>query len=382
MIQRPFRSFFRFPAFKYASKGLLIFLLLGFGFKSHGQSYFYFENQVSLAKDTSVTYYTFLILQNNGTGVARVLYIEPVSREKKLIEANLLDSADISGGINNANHYLIADGEPLPVLGAGTAGFRSPRILFKKQGEGENASFKPDAIMYHLPGKGWTTSQMLANQQKLSTELPREADLVKRFYSETDDVYGYMMDGGLGQRAILPRRKEKLYLISVANTLDPYIGATTQIDMANIVNTFTKLAEDMNMEIQVQKIMGSDLSVKSVEAALTNLRPSPIDIVIFYYSGHGFRFSDDKSLYPRISLRLDGVADLGKNNIGVEAIYKMLLKKKARVTLCISDCCNKDAGELAPVGPGLIIFKDPGITSRRSMLSVQAAVFSRTSQWQ
>ncbi|TLV03892.1 caspase family protein [Dyadobacter luticola] len=353
--------YFRQFCLRYFAAGFFVFLVLGFGLKAFGQSYFYFENKITPPGKSPLTYYTFLTLANNGSGIARVRYVDPASGEKRLLEVGLLDSTDISQGIQNPDHYLIPDGEPLPILATTIDGFHAPRILFKKEKAGENLYYLPINIEYHLPDGTWISSEMLVNQQKSATGLRDETDLVRVFYNESDDIFNDILyqTGNTGQRGSLPRRKEKLYLISVANTVDKVIGETTKIDLDKVTGTFTKLAADMNMEIQVYKISGPSLSIKAVESALAGIRPTAIDIVVFYYSGHGFRYTDDKSLYPRMSLRLNKDADLGKNNLGLESVSKMLLKKKARVTLCVSDCCNSDVGVTAPLGPDPLVVKDP-----------------------
>lgn len=333
-------------------------LFVGTGLKSYGQSYFFFENKLSFPKDSSLTYYTFLTLQNNGSAVARIRYIEPVSKEARLLEINLLDSADTGGSVDNETHYLIPDGEPLPIEGASVSDFHLLRFVFKKQTEGNEDFYVPEAIMYQLPDGSWQLSEMLINQQKSNAQLKQEADIVTVFYNETDEFYQYIFADRTNVRSP-EKRKEKLYLITVANTLDSQVGVTTQVDMSNIVATFTQLAQDLNMDIQVQKIMDNSFGKKTVELALAKLRPKSIDIVVFYYSGHGFRYSNDASEYPRISLRIGTVPDIDKNNLGLESIYKTLLKKKAKVTLVLSDCCNDDIGAPVPAGPGLVKTKAP-----------------------
>jgi hypothetical protein len=134
--------------------------------------------------------------------------------------------------------------------------------------------------------------------------------------------------------------------------------------MANVVNIFTQLATDMNMDILTQKIMDNNLSKKAVELVLAKLRPSSVDVVVFYYSGHGFRYSNDVSEYPRISLRINQKTELSKSNMSVEGIYKLLLQKKAKVTLVLSDCCNGDIGEHAPFGPTFMKSRAPSGDSK------------------
>ena len=308
-----------------------------------------------MSKDSSLTYYTLLTVMTNGSAVARVRYIEPSSGEKKLAEINFLDSTDIADG---QQHFLIPDGDPLPIECSEISNFHSPRFVFKKQYEGSDIYDAPDAIFYQFPDGSWRVSEQVVSQQKSNTELKKEVEFVTIFYNEMDEFYKYLFEMSPYYRSPV-KRKEKIYLITVANTLDSKIGTSSMKDMSNILASFTKLAYDVNMDMHVVKIMDKAFSRQTIELTLAKLHPSPIDIVIFYYSGHGFRYSDDKSDYPRMSLRVGKTVDINKNNLSVEAIYRLLLRKNARVTLMLSDCCNDDIGAVAPSGSVPITTKSP-----------------------
>ena len=77
-------------------------------------------------------------------------------------------------------------------------------------------------------------------------------------------------------------------------------------------------------------------------------KPSSKDIVIFYYSGHGFRLQGDKSIYPRMSFRTaKNKADkqVGEN-MGLEEVYNRIKALMPGVTLALGDCCNADILEI------------------------------------
>jgi hypothetical protein len=358
MTKKPCYRRFGRMFFEFAVSGLFAVLLLGTGLKSYGQSFFYFENKLSVSPDSTLTYYTFLTLYNNGRGVARIRYTEPVSGESRLVELNLLDSADARGGMNSQEHYLIHEGEPLPIQGAGLSGFLMPRFVFKMQKEQDDIFYVPDGVAFQFPDSSWRMSEMLVNQQKSNRDLKKERDFVSIFFNESDAFYLYLYAMRTSPRDPA-KRKEKLHLITVANTLDSTIAKSTRRDVANVLRIFTQLAKDANMDILTQTIMDSALSKQAVELVLAKLRPSPVDIVVFYYSGHGFRYSNDKSEYPRMSLRTSQKSELSKNNMSVEDIYKVLLAKKAKVTIVLSDCCNDDIGEPVPSGPTFMKLRGP-----------------------
>ena len=75
--------------------------------------------------------------------------------------------------------------------------------------------------------------------------------------------------------------------------------------------------------------------------AIKGVKAAPNDVIVFFYSGHGFRFDDDKDDYPNMFLTYSNYGISSSNDyLGVSEAYNMLAKKKARLTIVLSDCCN------------------------------------------
>lgn len=136
-------------------------------------------------------------------------------------------------------------------------------------------------------------------------------------------------------------RKEKIFLIAIANSNDPHIGHSSKTDLEKVVYTFNTIAENLGiMNPITREISGEDFNKDAVVKALEELNPAPIDIVLFYYSGHGFRYLEDESKFTRMSFRTSERQDLSSNNLSLEFVYHELLKKGPRVTIVMGDCCN------------------------------------------
>jgi len=82
------------------------------------------------------------------------------------------------------------------------------------------------------------------------------------------------------------------------------------------------------------------------------LNPGREDIVVFYYSGHGFsKAMDEMHKYPYLDLRSDPhKQDWQVENINVENIFNNIRAKGARLNLVLSDCCNNDPNSVNNVG--------------------------------
>lgn len=144
----------------------------------------------------------------------------------------------------------------------------------------------------------------------------------------------------------------RIFLITVTDTNDKDIGERCATDLDEITYAFSEIADWLLMDMEEPKIIkGDDFSKAAVNDAIDNWlqsqNPGRDDIVIFYYSGHGFRFPNDVSPYPRMWLKTATDQNVERNNLSMEEdIYNRIAKMGAGVNIVISDCCNTtDAGD-------------------------------------
>lgn len=138
----------------------------------------------------------------------------------------------------------------------------------------------------------------------------------------------------------------RMFLIAVADTHDETIGERCKADLDGVTDEFEYVAKVIDAEwINPKIIEGAEFSKASVNDAidnwLKNQQLTADDIVIFYYSGHGFRDSTDTSNYPRMWLKTDADRNVENNNLRIEEdIYDHIIKMGAGVNIVLSDCCN------------------------------------------
>lgn len=126
--------------------------------------------------------------------------------------------------------------------------------------------------------------------------------------------------------------ESKLHLVFVADTQDPRIGLSVENDMNDIANLFRKATKEIGMKFQATKIYGNSFDLNTVNAKLNSLKPASNDVIIFYYSGHGFNDTRSYNRFPEMAL--DGP------DLGLSAVHQKLKSKNARLTLTIGDLCN------------------------------------------
>jgi hypothetical protein len=134
-----------------------------------------------------------------------------------------------------------------------------------------------------------------------------------------------------------------MHLILVAATQDESIGESVMTDANLVKKNFSEIAKKLNIEYKETTIMGSSFKKANIENAVDRLNPGSNDIVVFVYSGHGFRYDDDTDAYPRMYLTYG--SDLSeKTELSTTELYNEIVAKKARLTIFLTDCCNSKAG--------------------------------------
>lgn len=157
----------------------------------------------------------------------------------------------------------------------------------------------------------------------------------------------------------------RMFLITVIDSDDDSIGKRCEIDLDDITFAFEDLANWLDVDMRDPKVIkGDQFSKAGVNDAIDNWLKSQkltkTDIVVFYYSGHGFRYSSDASDYPRMWLKTARDRDVGKTNLRLEEdIYDRIIKMGAGVNIVLGDCCNTTiAGDNS-------LFEDIDIPSRK-----------------
>lgn len=140
-----------------------------------------------------------------------------------------------------------------------------------------------------------------------------------------------------------------MHLIVVANTDIYDIGQACSTDYKNIVSEMRGIAQSLGISLKEYSITGSNYSISNLKRQLKVLRPSSNDIVVFLYTGHGFRFTDQSDPYPMLALTTNDYQPLEGNYIAISDIYNTLCKKGARLNIVLGDCCNSELEEVQPL---------------------------------
>lgn len=136
-----------------------------------------------------------------------------------------------------------------------------------------------------------------------------------------------------------------MHLLLVAATKDESIGESVTTDVNLVKKNFSGIAKKLGIAYKETIIAGDDFEKSNIQKAVSRLSVGSNDIVIFVYSGHGFRFDDDTDEHPRMYLTYDGGLN-EDTEMSTTEIYNEITAKRARLTIFLTDCCNSKAGVL------------------------------------
>ncbi len=140
----------------------------------------------------------------------------------------------------------------------------------------------------------------------------------------------------------------KMWAILVADTYDENIGEDDAYDNLALNKELKAIAQCLGIEVSITNITANRAyNKRNLANAISNLKPTPNDIVFFCFNGHGFRWDDQKDMYPNICM-IGPEDDVYGNYVSTTDIYNAIKAKGARLSVVITDCCNSKFGEYGP----------------------------------
>lgn len=306
------------------------------------QSIYFFTFKNNQTADTT-RYEAFFFTNETGTGTVRVRYVSPLTNEFENIDAQLTEEyLKDEGGFDDATNMVYHAIATKIYPGKTEMPFKKLSFLFSLN---KQTNFlEPSKIVLYS-----TTNEELSTVIETAVLLEKKT-LTPKFVS--DFYRGYDPDSVAAQlfkktRALTTlQRDSRIHLVLVANTTDAKIGANGAADIKKMEETFYLIEEYLGIKpTKIFRIQGQQFNKKNIELAIKDsLQPKPNDMVVFYYTGHGFRKPGKDSIrpYPFLDFTTKEGADYFKESMNVEDIFLQIKKKGARLNLVISDCCNAD----------------------------------------
>lgn len=134
-----------------------------------------------------------------------------------------------------------------------------------------------------------------------------------------------------------------VHLIVFADTEDASIGnsctQTLKYLQTNLLVKLRRYLDDKDVRSYIYEGNGNFTRGK-LNIALTSLNTSANDVILFYYTGHGFNNGNND--YPTLTLGRDG-EDLSSRKQELLDVYNTLRTKRHRLLVVLAEACNKQA---------------------------------------
>ena len=300
----------------------------------YSQTIYHFEYNFPAPNDSK--YSAFFVRYDNGSGFVRLLQQAPGN--ETLVEMQVQEQyvSDKEANIDTNRIFYQATNAQL-IRGNSVTGITAPVFWFNKNPS--SGLFEPAAVT--TSAESSESGQGSLSKATLIKAGDLKQPFVKQYFKEEEDFYTNLFE-------LKPRgssdidRTIKLYLLVVANTNDSSIGVSCYKDMNRMVETFQDLTDYLGIGFYPITIYGKSYNKKAIQDSIKKLQPSSKDIVVFYYTGHGFRKAGDKRRFPYLDFREKPRDDYKVYSMNVEDIFLTISKKPSRFNLVLSDCCNND----------------------------------------
>ena len=126
-----------------------------------------------------------------------------------------------------------------------------------------------------------------------------------------------------------------LYAIFVGDTVSDDIKLSVQADIKMMKGEANKIAMYTGLKVKEVVLEGRQATTGNLLNKVKSIALNPDDVVIFYFSGHGFR-TPSKQGNPWPNLFFTGE----QKAVDFLAVTNVLKEKHPRLILAIADCCN------------------------------------------
>lgn len=132
-----------------------------------------------------------------------------------------------------------------------------------------------------------------------------------------------------------PIQAATLHAILVGDTNDLSLGRAMRININSIYKELEIAAEKTDLELNPIVAYGKLTNRKQVLEEIENLNVEPNDVVIAYFSMHGYRTDHNQTIWPNLFFGEE------HNGIDMDYIIASLREKNPRLLIALADSCNK-----------------------------------------
>lgn len=157
---------------------------------------------------------------------------------------------------------------------------------------------------------------------------------------------------------------QTLHALILADTNDDFIGSGCAADIRTMQAQINTIGAAIQYTVHLTILQDNQFSQAALTTYLQALKPGPDDVVLTYYTGHGYTTTDRLSNWPL--LKMSGPT------LALDQLHAQLSSKQARFCLTIGDCCNNIARPRSVLVRNLVVEDQKTIVSQYGALFQQA----------
>lgn len=298
----------------------LVFLLL-IASSIYGQTIYEFQLKLADGKE----YDGLMLLESTGTGIVRLKLKNDTT---PIFEQQIKEQQTAPSENEETPKQIIYEGAGMKTI----RGIATPPASFNFHFGITNNEAEPSSI-----SNGELIKSTFITNDKLTRSLVQK-------YFTTGDILFKNLFAKTTRGLTTAEKNTRIHLIIVANTNDAALSQACKIDMERVESTFFDITDVLGINnMNVIKVEGANYSKANVLKAINSIKKPYLqrgDIIVFYYTGHGFRLPDKKTIYPMMDLRANYDQKFMDHYLTIDTVFDLIKKKGARMNLVMSDCCN------------------------------------------
>lgn len=138
-------------------------------------------------------------------------------------------------------------------------------------------------------------------------------------------------------------------LVSIADTTDLTIGSGAAANLNLTTGRFQQIAATIGLPFSHTSVSGTEFGCRRIIETLGTLQTDPGDIVVFYYSGHGWRKERRPKASAGSTFPLFYCPDDAGITYGLEDAAAAIRRLRPRLAIYVADTCNVPASLTPPV---------------------------------
>lgn len=178
--------------------------------------------------------------------------------------------------------------------------------------------------------------------KKLNPTTDFTGSYLNQFYNTGEPFYKKFVIGGNKPLVVknITDVVSKIRFIAIGDTNDSEIGSAVENDIRSYKKFLRTAAKNLNIGFTENIFIGDNFTKNGAINKVNNLNIGSKEVVFFLYRGHGFRWADQVSRYPRMRLG----DEFNQQSYNIEDLYRKLKYKNPRLLIAIGDLCNTNSG--------------------------------------